>query len=75
MKAHEAFDEIWKGGAMRRTQAYAWLANMLDIEPSKCHIGMFDESQCEAVIEFSLSELLDEPMLELEVESVEIAPY
>jgi len=55
IKAHNAFDVMWKkankirGGNWRR-KAYAWLANEMDIEVDKCHIGMFDLAQCNEVI-------------------------
>lgn len=48
--AHAAFDPIWKGGHMRRRDAYAWLAKALRISPEDCHIGMFDVDQCRVVI-------------------------
>lgn len=35
---------------MSRHEAYAWLAEKLQIDSNKCHIGMFDENQCLAVI-------------------------
>jgi hypothetical protein len=50
-RAHEAFDPIWKGGAMSRTQAYEWLSKRLDL-PS-CHIAQMDLSQCELVVRVS----------------------
>jgi len=34
-----------------RTQAYNWLANKMNITPDKCHIGMFNEEQCEKVMD------------------------
>jgi len=44
--AHAAFDPIWELRYMERTQAYEWLAETLDIEVRKAHIGMFDLEQC-----------------------------
>ena len=46
MRAHEAFDPLWRGGILSRHKAYKWLALSLDISRKKCHIGMFDEAQC-----------------------------
>lgn len=46
MKAHAAFDPLWKLGTKSRSQAYAWLAEQLNIAPQNCHIGMFDVAQC-----------------------------
>lgn len=49
--AHGKFDPIWKTRRMNRSQAYSWLAKVLQIEPAKCHIGMFDIETCKRVIE------------------------
>lgn len=51
--AHEAFDPIWKGGYMTRTEAYRWLAKQLGIEHSECHMSLFDVETCQRVIELS----------------------
>ncbi|MEM6363320.1 MAG: viroplasmin family protein [Planctomycetota bacterium] len=51
IRAHEAFDSLWKDGHMSRTKAYAWLAKNLGISRRECHIGQFDETQCESVVE------------------------
>lgn len=49
--AHAAFDPLWRGGLMvSRQEAYLWLSHKLGIPASKCHIGMFDVEQCEAVV-------------------------
>ncbi len=50
-RAHSAFDPVWKSGDMRRSAAYAWLAEQLAIPARECHIGMFDVDQCAAVID------------------------
>lgn len=51
--AHAAFDVIWKDGHMTRTEAYAWLADMIGVIPSKCHMGMFDVNKCQRVVRYS----------------------
>lgn len=56
MRAHAAFDPIWRGGFKRkkrmgRKEAYAWLAGKLHIHRDLCHIGLFNESQCLEVLE------------------------
>lgn len=51
MQAHDAFDPIWKGKAMSRNDAYAWLASELGISCAECHIGMFDIAMCKRVVE------------------------
>lgn len=48
--AHAVFDPFWQAARMRRRDAYLWLAQELGVEPAKCHIGMFDVDQCQAVI-------------------------
>lgn len=49
--AHAAFDPLWRGGAMRRREAYKWLAKELGIKPRDTHIGEFDQAQCRAVVQ------------------------
>lgn len=57
--AHAAFDKLWQGKMLRdecskgeaRRAGYKWLAEQLDIEPKKCHIGMFDLDLCAKVVE------------------------
>lgn len=49
--AHDAFDSLWKKGEMSRLQAYDWLADQLEMPIDKCHIGMFDATQCQRVID------------------------
>lgn len=50
MRAHAAFDPIWKRGKKGRSAAYKWLADQLGIEPKDCHIGMFDVETCGRVV-------------------------
>lgn len=50
VRAHNAFDPLWKSGDMSRTNAYSWLADKMGIDKSKCHIGMFDVEQCKEVV-------------------------
>lgn len=51
MAAHSAFDPLWRNGSMKRAEAYKWLAGQMGIAPQNCHIGMFDEDRCAAVVE------------------------
>jgi hypothetical protein len=51
IQAHNAFDPKWRGGVLSRREAYAWLAAELDLNPSSCHIGMFDVDTCKRVVE------------------------
>lgn len=51
-EAKDAFNLLWQGGAMTRSEAYAWLASALGIaNVEECHIGWFDVAQCAAVVE------------------------
>ena len=58
MAAHRAFDPTWyvKGRSSTlnnraRRKAYSNLVHRLGIEPSKCHIAMFDPETCQRVID------------------------
>jgi len=51
MKAHEAFDVLWRDKGMRRPTAYRWLAGELGLEYGKCHIGSMDIETCRKVVE------------------------
>lgn len=54
--AHRVFDPVWKDGTMGRSDAYAWLASVLGIEPSVCHIGSMDDGLCRRVVEVCTNE-------------------
>lgn len=49
--AHFIFDPLWKQGEMTRSDAYTWLAEQMEIPRDQCHIGMFDATQCQLVID------------------------
>jgi len=49
--AHSVFDPLWRNGKMKRRDAYYWLSRQLGIRWRDCHIGMFDQAQCERVVE------------------------
>lgn len=50
-RAHAAFDPIWRNGWKKRSQAYAWLAKLLEIPKAQCHIGLFNVEQCDQVVQ------------------------
>ena len=56
MQAHAVFDAYWKRGNRTRQEAYAWLADKLGIEITKCHIGGFDLETCHRVAEICKEE-------------------
>jgi hypothetical protein len=51
-EAHAVFDLMWKsaGAPMTRQEAYAWLAEQMDIEAHACYIGSFNVRQCNQVM-------------------------
>lgn len=49
--AHHALDVWWEFESMTRTEAYRRLAKDMNLEPGRCHIGLFDEEQCLRAIE------------------------
>ena len=51
MKAHAAFDPLWRSREMSRRGAYRWLSKVLGVEAQHCHIGMFDLIQCQRVVD------------------------
>jgi hypothetical protein len=57
MAAHAAFDPIWKSKTVKRGSAYRWMADQLGIAHSDCHIGEFDESTCNRVVQIVSAEM------------------
>lgn len=51
MRAHEAFDKLWKTGRMTRPAAYVYLQKLMGLGRDEAHIGFFDKDQCESLIE------------------------
>ena len=49
-KAHASFDPLWQKGGMKRTEAYKWMAEVMDLPREKAHIAMFDVDQCNKLI-------------------------
>jgi ssDNA-binding Zn-finger/Zn-ribbon topoisomerase 1 len=58
MRAHEAFDQLWKpsGALMTRGQAYSWLEGYFDLDQGDAHIGGFSKEQCEELVAAVLTE-------------------
>lgn len=50
IRAHDAFDKLWKEGHMKRGQAYAWMRQTLNLSKEEAHMGRFDIERCERVI-------------------------
>ena len=64
-RAHAVFDPIWqreieRNGAKPRSArafTYGWLARELGISTDQCHIGWFDNAQCQRVIEICTTQV------------------
>lgn len=50
MRAHEAFDPLWKSNKMSRSAAYAEMSRRLGIPPEQAHISHMDAGQCQRVV-------------------------
>ena len=48
--AHEVFDALWKDGRMTRSEAYAWMGEVMGLGPDEAHIGRFDKATCTRLI-------------------------
>lgn len=51
MEAKNEFNPVWQQQYMTRSKAYEWLAKEMGLKVSECHFGLFNESQCRAVME------------------------
>jgi hypothetical protein len=53
-RAHEAFDQLWQGphSFLSRGEAYALLRQVMNLTKAQTHIALFDESQCDFVVEW-----------------------
>lgn len=53
MRAHAAFDTLWRSCGIPRREAYAWLGGLMQLKRDACHIGLFTMEQCERVVQYS----------------------
>lgn len=51
IRAHAAFDTLWRGGPLTRKEAYRWLRKVMQKSYEDGHIGHFTLTECEALIE------------------------
>lgn len=49
IKAHSAFDKLWKSQLMSRSKAYDWLSLQLGINAEDCHISNMSKDQLKDV--------------------------
>ena len=47
---HARLDPLWKYGSCTRGEAYAMLAEAMDIPKHECHIGMFTLERCKQAL-------------------------
>lgn len=47
---HAKLDPLWKSGKCTRRQAYAALADAMDIPAWECHVAMFNLEQCKQAL-------------------------
>ncbi len=52
-QAHKQFDRLWADGLINRDKAYEELSNHMLLTLDECHISMFGQEQCKAVIAFA----------------------
>lgn len=50
VRAHDAFDPLWKRGRVSRSDAYKMLADKLRISPARTHISWLDVEGCKEVV-------------------------
>jgi hypothetical protein len=51
-------DPVWKKLKWKRDQMYRWLAQRMGIPFKQCHIGLFNEADCDKAMEL-LKELVE----------------
>jgi len=49
-KCHKKFDQLWKSGEMTRKEAYKYMQKIMNLPKHKCHIGMFQKTECEKLL-------------------------
>lgn len=71
IKAHDAFDQLWKIRGMKRKDAYQWMKESMELPGEEAHIGRFDIEQCQKLIglvfDYIKQFLADEPEIDLGV--------
>lgn len=57
IRAHDAFDKLWKDGHMERGTAYRWMREAMGLSKRDAHIGRFDAEQCERLVALATQKL------------------
>ena len=60
-KAHRAFDELWRGSKMTRKEAYKKLREIMGMTTAEAHIGNFDVSKCQELVNKLGKEIVTSP--------------
>jgi len=47
IRAHDSFDQLWKGKHMDRGEAYEWMQEAMGLSADEAHIGKFTIDQCD----------------------------
>jgi len=63
IRAHDAFDVLWRRGYMSRPAAYAWLSREMGVD--EAHMKTMGCEECERVVE-----LVEELLRDLAVETM-----
>lgn len=50
IKAHKAFDRLWKCGIMEKWQAYRWMQAKFSLSSEQAHIAKFSDYMCDQLI-------------------------
>lgn len=50
MKAHAAFDPLWKTGNMKRRDAYSHMQRLMDMSAAEAHISRMTATQCQKLV-------------------------
>lgn len=50
IRAHAAFDPMWKSGSMTRSAAYAWLRTATGLTAEQCHMSWMGEWELRMVL-------------------------
>lgn len=64
IRAHQAFDPIWRNGANTRAKAYRMLAYHLSVADEACHIATLSVAQLKATIQFSRDYFSEQRIIE-----------
>lgn len=48
--AHDAFDRLWKGGGISRSECYRRLRILMGLTTAECHIAQMTAAQCRQVL-------------------------